>query len=187
MLGSPVKKEYTRNGEYIGIETPYVRSAENIYRPGSLVVTRSPEDTGDIRATYLYDSYGRLRQETRDGKETVVYLYGYLNQHIVARIENATYAQVEALLGSREIERMAAAKTFSNFDLSRLDVLRRSLPASRVTSYTYKPLVGIASITDPLGVTTYYDYDDLGRLIKTYFISENRKETLESLDYHYAE
>jgi len=35
---------------------------------------------------------------------------------------------------------------------------------SSVTSYTYKPMVGITSITGPNGMTTYFEYDGFGRL-----------------------
>lgn len=187
MLSSVIKKEYTRNGEYIGIETPYFQSSENIYKPGSLIVKRSTTDTSDIRASYLYDSYGKLRQESRDEKESVVYLYGYNNQYVVAKIENTTYQEVEAKLGREEIEKLASEKDLQSYYSSKLNNLRISLPGSRVTTYTYKPLVGIASITNPLGVSTYYDYDGLGRLINKYFINNNKKKMIESYDYHYAE
>ena len=33
-----------------------------------------------------------------------------------------------------------------------------------ITTYTYKPLVGVTSITDPRGVKTTYNYNDFGRL-----------------------
>jgi YD repeat-containing protein len=35
-----------------------------------------------------------------------------------------------------------------------------------VTTYTYKPLVGIATSTDPRGRITTYTYDNFVRLVK---------------------
>lgn len=182
-----VKKEYARNGEYICIETPYTQSSDNVYLPDRLVIKQDSSDTGDTRATYLYDDYGRLRQETRDGKQSIVYLYGYRNQYVVARIENATYEEVETKAGRNNLEKMASEEILQTHYKNLLDNLRHTLPASCITTYTYKPLTGIDSITDAFGLTTYFDYDDLGRLTKTYFINSNKIEVVESHDYHYAE
>ena len=52
----------------------------------------------------------------------------------------------------------------------------------RVTLYTYAPLVGMTSQTDPNGVTTYYEYDDFGRL-KNAKNDDNAK--LQEYNYHY--
>ncbi len=35
---------------------------------------------------------------------------------------------------------------------------------ARITRYTYQPLIGIESVTDPNDVSTYYTYDQMGRL-----------------------
>lgn len=183
MLSLNVKKKYSRSGQYLEIETPYNAFSENVYQPESAIIRRSTSESGDIRCTYIYDSYGRKRQETKDGKENVVYLYGYNNQHVIACIENATYEEVVAKLGGEEEVKKIAA---TSYPLNTIDLLRTSLPAARVTTYAYKPLVGISSITDPTGLTTCYEYDDLGRLVRTYIQNGTRQETVERQEYHYA-
>lgn len=45
-------------------------------------------------------------------------------------------------------------------------------------TYTYIPYVGIGSITDPRGITTYYSYDYAGRLIEEYQIVNGKKQIL---------
>ena len=50
-----------------------------------------------------------------------------------------------------------------------------------VTTYTYKPLVGITSITDPSGHSVYYEYNDSGKLK---VIRDDKGKVLKSYDYH---
>ena len=184
IMSPVVKKEYIRGSKYLGVEMPYSMPFTNVYQPESVVVHHSVSGTADTRFTYIYDDYGRKCQETKDGKDTVVYLYGYSNQHIIACVENATYKEVIAKLGGKEaVEKNAFAKSPFMYEI---DKLRQSLPAARVTTYTYKPLVGVASITDPMGLTTCYEYDDLGRLTQTYILNGNRRELLEINEYNYT-
>jgi len=53
---------------------------------------------------------------------------------------------------------------------------------SQMTTYTYNPLVGMTSETDPNGQTTYYEYDDFGRLKR---IRNNDRAIVSQYDYHY--
>jgi YD repeat-containing protein len=64
--------------------------------------------------------------------------------------------------------------------------LQQALPNAQVTTCTYKPLVGVTSITEPDGTTPYYEYDGLGRLTAAYILNDGIKEYLQDLDYHYA-
>jgi YD repeat-containing protein len=53
-----------------------------------------------------------------------------------------------------------------------------------VTSYTYLPGVGVASQTTPDGQTTYYEYDDRGRLSYIYRMDGDVKSIIEQYDYN---
>jgi len=45
-----------------------------------------------------------------------------------------------------------------------LNGLRTTFPNAFVTTYTYKPMVGISSITDENGKTATFEYDTFNRL-----------------------
>lgn len=51
-------------------------------------------------------------------------------------------------------------------------------------TYTYIPYVGVSSETDPRGITTYYTYDSVGRLIEEYQMIDNKKQILNVYQYH---
>ncbi|MFD0766140.1 DUF5977 domain-containing protein [Mucilaginibacter lutimaris] len=51
-----------------------------------------------------------------------------------------------------------------NANGNRIDDVRLSPAESQMTTYTYEPLKGLTSATDPKGLTTFYSYDDFQRL-----------------------
>lgn len=53
-----------------------------------------------------------------------------------------------------------------------------------VQTYTYHPDGSVKSITQPNGVTTYYEYDGLGRLST---ILDQKEKTIQNVIYHYSE
>ena len=52
-----------------------------------------------------------------------------------------------------------------------------------LTTYTFDPLVGMTSQADPAGRTTFYEYDGLGRLLRT---RDEQGRILSQQQYHYA-
>lgn len=127
-----------------------------------------------------YDKYSNALQVTADSVASTVYIWSYLGKHIVARIENSGYDEVRDALGFPP-ETISALEE-PDFDM--LDSLRERLPHAHIWTYTYEPLVGMTSETDPSGLTTHYSYDEAGRLTEAFLVKNGRKVLLSASKYH---
>ena len=143
---------------------------------------------------YKYDSHGNIRESKPAGSNIpTTYLWGYKHQYPIAKIENAAYESVQTALGynnDSQVETLADKDELSSSDWTTINNLKTQLPNALVTTYTYKPLVGMMTMTDPRGVVTYYDYDDFGRLKETYYYEDNdpnKKRIVENNEYHYKD
>lgn len=183
-IASPIVREYVKykgDIEYdkiyteqilydvVNNDTAIVRPVSHYYRDGN-------SNEFEKRADYTYYNSGKLKSKIGLDNLTTIYLWGYHYQYPVAEIKNATWEQVADIIG--DAEAFAAAEIPNEVLLNRL---RAELPSAQVFSYTYKPMVGIISSTDPRGHTTYYEYDDVGRLV---CVKEGDKVT-KMYKYHY--
>ena len=124
----------------------------------------------DIFLYHDYDDKGNPLEVSKKDGTRICYIWGYNKTQVIAKIENASYSQV-----SMEVKNL---QTLSNADNDRtlgalgkegtlrsaLQDLRILLSDAQVTTYTYDPLIGVTSITNPRGETIYYHYDDFNRL-----------------------
>ena len=152
--------------------------------PGTISTKNTLSAVLEPRIVYNdYNTYGNPLYIVKDGVDQVVYIWSYKGQYPIAEIKGATYTDVKAALGNytdTQVETLAA-KPDPTADMATINNLRTKLPNALVTIYTYKPLVGILTMTDPRGVLTKYDYDSFGRLIK---VTRDNK-VIETYDYHY--
>ena len=138
--------------------------------------------------TYKYDSKGNIRESKPTGSNIpTTYLWGYNHQYPIAKIENAAYESVRTALGysnDNQVETLAGKDDPSSSEWITVNQLRTQLPNALVTTYTYKPLVGLQTLTDPSGKTITYHYDPFGRLQT---ITDQNGKVIERNDYHYKD
>lgn len=131
-----------------------------------------------------YNQWGRPMQIS-DRSSSVVYLWSYNGMYPIAEIKNASYQQVLQKLSAGFISNLCNKTVPTTSDLLSINGLRDSLPYAHITTFTYKPLVGITSVTDARNLTTYYTYDSSGRLSEIYLQKNGAQQIIEKYDYHY--
>lgn len=120
----------------------------------------------DTDMLYTYHAKGRVQAVTNAGGQVTTYVWGYSFREVVAEVVNATPAEVETALGNKMLGSINDASSLDSVKIAALNGLRAALPAARVTTWVYKPHVGLLSVTDPSGRTIYHEYDENNRLIR---------------------
>jgi len=153
------------------------------YLPKRIEASKGSQSLETQVAFENYDEFGNPLEVRKEGGTFISYIWGYNKTKPIAKIENIKYSQIDSNL-------ILAVQNASNssFDgtepalISVLNDLRVALPGAMVTTYTYKPLVGVRTITNPKGDIVTYDYDDFGRLIRVY---DSQGNPVSENEYHY--
>ncbi len=144
----PVIESETKNGNTLHVRKVNYNTFNGIIAPGEELSSKDNINfKQDIR--YLdYNSNGKVTHYIMNEKD-IYLLWGHNLTLPVCMIEwNPSDSDIENVL-----------RTYSN-----LDDLRSLLEESLVTTYTYRLLVGLESITSPAGIKTTYKYDTFSRL-----------------------
>ncbi|MGQ8337102.1 RHS repeat domain-containing protein [Sunxiuqinia sp. A32] len=197
IVGKPVDKRTYKGSQLVsGTQTIY-----NDYgQPTDIFAVEIGEGLTDIqfdaadpykfthKGTYLYNTDQRIKQEVPEDNINTYYLWAYNNQYPIAKIESP-----EDLIDIEPIQLAINGLSLSgNDDKAAIDTdigqIRVEISSSlgeldMLTIYTYKPLVGMTSQTDPSGRTTYYEYDDFGRL---QYVRDTEGNIVNKYRYHYA-
>ncbi|MGQ2985380.1 hypothetical protein [Flavobacterium sp.] len=126
-----------------------------------------------------YDAWSNPLQVRQENGIPISYIWGYNKTQPIAMIENATYEQLATVLGT-SVDNIR--DNYSEADLEAINALRTSMPNIMVTTYTYDPLIGVKSITDPKGYITKYEYDEMLRLKE---VRDQGNKLLSENKYHY--
>ena len=132
-----------------------------------------------------YNKRGKIVELTTPDGLTTVYLWGYRGMYPVAEIRNAVYSSVQRILRNR-LQLMEDADTPDAY-LGTVSGLAGVFPGAQVTTYTYKPLVGMTSKRDSNGLTVWYDYDAAGRLVsESVEEKDGSRKVVRQYEYNYG-
>lgn len=143
-----------------------------------------PENTLNDQMYYtektydLYDKYGNIVQTTNKNGVQTSYVWGYGSKYLIAKIENKNLTQLQSILNLTG-NYILTTNYLNESQISQL----RAFNDAMVTTYTYQPLVGVTSETDPSGRTIFYEHDPYGRLIQ---VKDEDKNILKEYRYRYG-
>jgi hypothetical protein len=156
---------------------------------------QSATGTNSLEDRVIYHSYddkGNIEVVSKKDGTSIVYIWGYQKSLPIAKIENATYSElVFALSQAPYSTTVESMQNYSDWDINeisegalrdKLELIRQALSKAMVTTYTYDPLIGVTSITNPRGETLYYEYDDFNRLE---YVKDSSGNVLSKNEYHF--
>ena len=151
-------------------------------------------NTQDRKVRYSrYDNNGNIEEFIMENGTPVSIVWGYNKQFPIAKVEGLSYSIVQNYI--TDIVNKSNNDTTNCIGLSGCNeaTLRVSLNTFRkqsalseaiITTYTYDPLIGITSITQPNGQVEYYKYDSAGRLELIY---DKDLNIIKNMRYNYKD
>jgi YD repeat-containing protein len=180
-----IKEQYKNSSTLLNATTfNYANWGGDVFAPQTVQVKKGSGAAETMQEVYAYDSYGNVLEQSKPGGTHEVYIWGYKGHYPVAKIVGSNYTTASSFIDQEKLDDAGNISLYTDADIrEELDKLRINLPDALVTTITYAPLVGVTSQTDPQNRTTYYEYDNLGRLS---VVRDKERNIVKRICYNYA-
>lgn len=150
----------------------------NLVKPSVLYNYNTASGSWDVECTYTqYDALGNLIESRDPNNIPTSYIWGYDGRYMVGKAENTARSELPATITTAPL-----AGEITEIAANSINGSGNTL----LTTYHYKPLIGISKVRYPNGITESYTYNSSGKLLdvknrtgnktrSTYYSPENRK------------
>ncbi|EZH73165.1 hypothetical protein ATO12_19355 [Aquimarina atlantica] len=193
-ITTPIETQTKQGDEFVASQTTEFKDwGDGKLLPKMVKTLKGEKSTVNIfqdQVEYLsYDNQGYPLEVLQVDGRHIMYVWGYNNTLPIAKIDNASYVGISSTASSLITQLQTASNTE---DTPAEEVTMRNLfkdlredvyfADAQLTGYTYDPLIGVTSMTDPKGYTTYYRYDEFNRL--QYGLDQNQ-HVAQQVRYNY--
>jgi len=159
-------------------------------------LVKTAKGSASLKNRLVYHEYydnGNIKEVSKEDGVSIVYVWGYNQEYPIAKIDNVTFTPgkpntitnaQQTLINNAVTATVNETTQITEDNLrTKLQLLRDGFPNAIVSTYTYDPLIGITSTTDPKGYTMYYEYDIFNRLEH---VKDKDGNILSRNEYNYA-
>lgn len=151
---------------------------------GSSIIDNNGYNVSDkyqLEKSFSFDTKNNIEQFIDRNNVPTSFIWSYNSLYPIAEIKNATFNEVDSSLDKLNMNSVSLLKD-PNPDITKIDQLRIGLPNALISTYTYYPLRGCLTSTDPRGIKKSYHYDDFGRLDN---IKDDNSKNIEQYTYNF--
>jgi YD repeat-containing protein len=199
---SPVVEQ--SNYKVVGATETFLQSVKTNFKDwgGNIIAPETVEmktlgSASEVRLRYrAYDDKGNVTCVSKEHGTPISYVYGYgktlpvvqatnstdvmLDQKIALALAEIGYTTLDNLLSFiGKLDTDTKKTTWALFNQKLRE--KFSGTSTAIATYTFCPLVGMTSSTDPNNIITYYEYDDFGRLQS---VKDPNKDILSNYKYY---
>lgn len=167
-------------------KTNYFEFQTGRFYPQNIQVRNAISSAFETRVKmHSYDTQGNILSVSKGKGPKVNYVWSYNGKYPIGKIENADLELVKTILGEANMEAYRNNPNPSDSAIKAFMATLRNdirMADALVTTYTYSLFGNIASIVDPKGMLTVYEYDDFLRLK---LIRDHEGIIEKKIDYQY--